>query len=54
MLLGVMFGIIYAIAVVLLPGGTFVSYALLASFFLFIQYWFCLEGYDCQEGLNEK
>ncbi len=39
LLLGVMFGIIYAIAVVLLPGGTFISYALLASFFLFIQYW---------------
>ncbi len=38
MLLGAMFAIVYAMAVVLLPGGTFFFYGIMASFMLFIQY----------------
>lgn len=38
MLLGAMFAIVYAMAVVLLPGGTFFFYGIMASFILFIQY----------------
>jgi len=38
MLLGVMFAIVYAIAVVLLPGGTFFFYGILASVMLLVQY----------------
>ncbi len=38
MLLGVMFAIVYAMAVVLLPGGTFFFYGIMASGMLLIQY----------------
>ena len=38
MLLTVMFGIVYAMAVVLLPGGTFFLYGIMASVMLLIQY----------------
>jgi heat shock protein HtpX len=38
LLLGLMFAIVYTIAVVLLPGGTFLVYGILASFMLLIQY----------------
>lgn len=38
MLLGAMFAIVYALAVVLLPGGTFWFYGAMASFMLLIQY----------------
>lgn len=38
LLLGVMFAIVYALAVMLLPGGTFLVYGVLASFMLIIQY----------------
>jgi heat shock protein HtpX len=38
LLMGVLFAIVYSVAVVLLPGGTFVFYGVLASFFLFLQY----------------
>jgi heat shock protein HtpX len=38
MLMAVLFGIVYAVAVIFLPGGTFLFYGVLASFFLFLQY----------------
>lgn len=38
LLIALMFGIVYAITVVLIPGRTFAFYALLATFFLFLQY----------------
>jgi heat shock protein HtpX len=38
MLLGIMFGIVYSVAVVLLPGGTFMFYGILASVMLVVQY----------------
>jgi heat shock protein HtpX len=38
MLLGLLFAIVYSVAVYLLPGGTFVVYGLLASVMLLIQY----------------
>jgi len=38
LLLSVMFGIVYAFAVVLLPGGTFLVYGIMASIILLIQY----------------
>ena len=38
MLLGVMFAIVYAIVVALLPSGTFLTYGVIASVMLFIQY----------------
>ncbi len=38
LLLSAMFGIVYAFAVVLLPGRTFFVYGMLASFMLLIQY----------------
>jgi len=38
MLLAVLFGIVYAIAVFLLPGATFLVYAFIASVLLFLQY----------------
>jgi heat shock protein HtpX len=38
LLLGVMFAIVYAMAVVLLPGGTFLVYGVMASLMLLLQY----------------
>jgi heat shock protein HtpX len=38
MLMAVLFGIVYTVAVIFLPGGTFLFYGVLASFFLFLQY----------------
>ncbi|MFQ5801012.1 MAG: zinc metalloprotease HtpX, partial [Candidatus Hydrothermarchaeales archaeon] len=38
MLLGILFAIVYSVAVVLLPGGTFLFYGILASVMLIIQY----------------
>jgi heat shock protein HtpX len=38
MLLGVMFAIVYALAVVILPGGTFFFYGIMASVMLLVQY----------------
>lgn len=38
LLLGVLFAIVYAVAVALLPGGSLFFYGVLASFMLFIQY----------------